>query len=219
MSDNLPLVLADATLQTLSMVSAAAMVSVLFGLPLGAFLATSAKDGLFPAPKANRLLGAIVDLTRSTPFIILAIAMIPLTRLITGTPMGTSAAIVPLTIAGTPFVAKSVESAIRDVDQGLVEVSRAMGATPLQIVLKILLPEAREAILLGFTASIVTLFGNAAIVGAVGGGGLGDLSIRFGYQNFTPEIMAAVVIVIIVTVQIVQIAGNRLARRNVKRKV
>ena len=208
MSDHLPFVLADATLQTLSMVSAAAMVSVLVGLPLGTFLATSSKDGLLPAPKANRLLGAIVDLTRSTPFIILAIAMIPLTRLITDTPVGTSAAIVPLIIAGTPFVAKSVESAIRDVDQGLVEASRAMGATPLQIVLKILLPEARQAILLGFTASIVTLFGNAAIVGAVGGGGLGELGIRFGYQNFTPEIMAAVVIVIIVTVQLIQIAGN-----------
>ncbi len=219
MSDNLPFVLADATLQTLYMVSAAAMVSVLVGLPLGAFLATSSKDGLFPAPNANRLLGTIVDLTRSTPFLILAIAMIPLTRLITGTPVGTSAAIVPLTIAGTPFVAKSVESAIRDVDQGLVDVSRAMGATPLQIVLKILLPEARQAILLGFTASIVTLFGNAAIVGAVGGGGLGELGMRFGYQNFTPEIMAAVLIVIIVTVQIIQIAGNRLARRAVKRRV
>ena len=219
MSDNLVFVLADATLQTLYMVSAAAMVSVLLGLPLGAFLATSSKDGLFPAPKANRLLGTIVDLTRSTPFIILAIAMIPLTRLITGTPVGTSAAIVPLTIAGTPFVARRVESAIRDVDQGLVEVSRAMGATPLQIVLKILLPEARQAILLGFTASIVTLFGNAAIVGAVGGGGLGELGIRFGYQNFTPEIMAAVVIVIIVMVQIIQIAGDWLARRAVKRRV
>ena len=135
----------------------------------------------------------IVDLTGSTPFIILAITIIPLTRLVTGTSAGTSAAIVPLAIVATSLVAKIVEGAIRDVDQGLIEASRAMGATPLQIALKVLLPEARQAILLGFTVSLVSLFGNAAIVGAVGGGGLGDLSIRFGYQHFTPEIMAAVI--------------------------
>jgi D-methionine transport system permease protein len=218
MPDNILFVLADATFQTLYMGAAAAAISALAGLPLGAFLATSSKDGLFPAPSLNRLLGTIVDLTRSTPFIILAIAIIPVTRLITGASAGTSAAIVPLAIAATSLLAKAVESAIRNVDRGLVEASRAMGATPLQIVLKVLLPEARQAILLGFTVSIVTLFGNAAIVGAVGGGGLGDLSIRFGYQRFTPEIMAAVVIVIIVLVQIIQLFGERLARRAVKRR-
>ena len=180
MAENLLFVLADATLQTLYMVAAAAVISAVVGLPLGAFLATSSKGGLFAAPRLNRLLEMIVHLTRSTPFIILAIAIIPLTRLITGTSAGTAAAIVPLSIAATSFVAKTVQSAIRDVDQGLVEASRAMGATPLQIVLKVLLPEARQAIVLGFKVGLVSLFGNAAIVGAVGGGGLGDLSIRFG---------------------------------------
>ncbi len=150
MPDNLLFVLADATLQTLYMVAAAAAISAVAGLPLGAFLATSARGGLFAAPRLNRLLEMIVDLTGSTPFIILAIAIIPLTRLITGTSAGTAAAIVPLAIVATSFVAKNVEGAIRDVDQGLVEASRAMGATPLQIILKVLLPEAREPIVLGF---------------------------------------------------------------------
>ena len=216
MPDNLLFVLADATLQTLYMVAAAAAISAVAGLPLGAFLATSSRGGLFAAPRLNRLLEMIVDLTGSTPFIILAIAIIPLTRLITGTSAGTSAAIVPLAIVATSFVAKTVEGAIRDVDQGLVEASRAMGATPRQIVLKVLLPEARQAIVLGFKVGLVSLFGNAAIVGAVGGGGLGDLSMRFGYQRFSPEIMAAVVIVLVVLVQIVQLFGDRLARSAAK---
>lgn len=216
MPENLLFVLADATLQTLYMVAVAAAISAVAGLPLGAFLATSSRGGLFAAPRLNRLLKMIVDLTGSTPFIILAIAIIPLTRLITGTSAGASAAIVPLAIVATSFVAKTIEGAIRDVDQGVVEASRAMGATPLQIVLKVLLPEARQAIVLGFKVGLVSLFGNAAIMGAVGGGGLGDLSIRFGYQHFSPEIMAAVVIVLIVLVQIIQLLGGRLAHRAAK---
>jgi D-methionine transport system permease protein len=219
MSDNLPLVLAEATLQTLYMVMAAGVISGGAGLPLGVFLATSSKAGLFAAPRLNRLLGIILNLAGSTPFIALAIAVIPLTRFITGVSTGASAALVPLAIAATSFVAKTVESAIRDVDQGLIEASRAMGATPLQIVLKVLLPEARQAILLGFTVSLVSLFGNAAIVGAVGGGGLGDLSMRFGYQSFSPVIMAAVVIVLVILVQIVHISGEWLARSAAKRRV
>ncbi len=217
MPENLLFVLADATLQTLYMVAAAAAISAVVGLPLGAFLAISSKGGLFTASRLNRLLKMIVGLTSSTPFIILAIAIIPLTRLITGTSAGTAAAIVPLAIVATSSVAKTVESAIRDVGQGLVEASRAMGATPRQIVLKVLLPEARRAIVVGFTISLVSLFGNAAIVGAVGGGGLGDLSIRFGYQRFSPEVMAAVVIVLVVLVQIVQLFGDRVARSAAKR--
>ena len=218
MSDHFLFVLADATLQTLYMVAAAALVSASAGLPLGAFMATSSNGGLFAAPSANRLLGMLVDLTGSTPFIILAIAMIPVTRFITGTAAGTSAAIVPLAVAATSSVANTVNNAIREVDQGLVEASRSMGATPSQIVLKVLFPEARQAILLGFTVSLVSLFGNAAILGAVGGGGLGELSMRFGYQHFTPEIMTAIVIVLVVLVQIIQLLGGRLARRAVKHR-
>ena len=219
MPDNVLFVFADATLQTLYMVAVAAAISAFVGLPLGVFLATSSKGGLFAAPRLNRLLEMIVDLTSSVPFIILAIAIIPITRLITGTSAGASAAIVPLAIVATSSVAKTVEGAIQDVDEGLIEASLAMGATPLQIVLKVLLPEARQAIVLGFTVSLVSLFGNAAILGAIGGGGLGDLSMQFGYQHFTPEIMTAVVIVLIVLVQIIQLLGSRFARAAAAKRV
>ncbi len=201
-----------ATLQTLYAVGAAAALSVLFGLPLGAFLATSAKGGLFEARRLNGVLEALVNAARSTPFLILAVALIPLTRLMTGTSMGETAAIVPLTIAAAPFVAKVVADAIRDVDEGIVEASRAMGATRTQIVVKVLLPEARPAILAGLTAACVSLLGNAAIVGAVGGGGIGDLGIRYGYQNFTPEVMGTIVAVLVVLVLALHAFGERLAR-------
>jgi D-methionine transport system permease protein len=202
-----------ATGQTLYMVGVAAFVGTLLGLPLGVFLATSRSGEIFPAPFANHAVGAVVNATRSTPFIILVVAIIPFTRLIAGTSIGTSAAIVPLTVAATPFIARIVESAIREVDPGLIEAARAMGASPLQIVRKVLLPEARPSIVLGLTLSVVSLIGYSAMVGAVGGGGLGDLGIRYGYQRFLPEVMAAVVVVLIVLVQSVQSAGDALARR------
>ena len=199
--------------QTLYMVGVSALIATVFGLPLGVFLATSERGEIFAAPVANRLLGAIVNATRSTPFIILVVAIIPFTRLVAGTSIGTSAAIVPLTIAATPFIGRIVESAVREVDPGLVEAARAMGATPLQIVRKVLLPEALPSIVLGLTLSVVSLIGYSAMVGAVGGGGLGDLGIRYGYQRFMPEVMAAVVVVLIVLVQSIQTLGDTLARR------
>jgi D-methionine transport system permease protein len=199
--------------QTLYMVGVSALTATAFGLPLGVFLATSERGEIFAAPVANRLLGAIVNATRSTPFIILVVAIIPFTRLVAGTSIGTSAAIVPLTIAATPFIGRIVESAVREVDPGLVEAARAMGATPLQIVHKVLLPEALPSIVLGLTLSVVSLIGYSAMVGAVGGGGLGDLGIRCGYQRFMPEVMAAVVVVLIVLVQSIQSIGDTLARR------
>ena len=199
--------------QTLYMVGVSALTATAFGLPLGVFLATSERGEIFAAPVANRLLGAIVNATRSTPFIILVVAIIPFTRLVAGTSIGTSAAIVPLTIAATPFIGRIVESAVREVDPGLVEAARAMGATPLQIVRKVLLPEALPSIVLGLTLSVVSLIGYSAMVGAVGGGGLGDLGIRYGYQRFMPEVMAAVVVVLIVLVQSIQTIGDTLARR------
>lgn len=204
-------------LQTLHMVAVSGLVGSLVGLPIGIFLATSGRNELFPAPALNRAVGLVVNAARSTPFIILVVAIIPLTRLLTGTSIGTSAAIVPLTIATVPFFARLVEAAIRDVDKGLIEAARAMGATPMQIVLKVLLAEARPAILLAFTMTIVSLIGYSAMVGAVGGGGLGDLGIRYGYQRFMPEVMLAVVVVLIVLVQLVQSAGDALARRFDKR--
>ncbi len=201
----------QATLDTLQMVAVAAGLGTVLGLPLGVFLATSKRGELFAAPLVNTLLGTLVNATRSTPFIILVVAIIPFTRLIAGTSIGTQAAIVPLTVAATPFIARLIEGAIREVDQGLVEAARSMGATPLQIVRKVLVPEALPAIALGLTLAF------SAMVGAVGGGGLGDLGIRYGYQRFMPEVMAAVVAVLIVLVQTVQTIGDHLARRLNKR--
>jgi D-methionine transport system permease protein len=202
-----------ATWQTLYMVGIAGLAGTLIGLPLGVFLATSRVGEILAAPAVNRVIGAVVNATRSTPFIILVVAIIPFTRLVVGTSIGTSAAIVPLTVAAAPFVARIIESALREVDPGLTEAARAMGATPLQIVRKVLLPEARPSIVLGLTLSAVSLISYSAMVGAVGGGGLGDLGIRYGYQRFMPEVMAAVVVLLIVFVQSVQSAGDALARR------
>jgi D-methionine transport system permease protein len=217
MSPEMFQLIANSTLDTLVMVGLSGLLGTLFGLPLGIFLATSRANELFAAPAANRILGLIVNATRSTPFIILVVAIVPLTRLIVGTSIGTRAAVVPLTIAAIPFIARVVEAAIREVDQGLVEAARAFGASPLQIVRKVLLPEALPALTLALTLTLVSLLGYSAMVGAVGGGGLGDLGIRYGYQRFMPEVMAAVVIVLIVLVQGVQTLGEVIARRLDKR--
>jgi D-methionine transport system permease protein len=217
MSPEIAWLIVRATGQTLHMVAVAAIIGSVLGIPLGVFLATSGKGELFAAPFANRILGAVVNATRSTPFIILVVAIIPFTRLVAGTSIGTTAAIVPLTIATVPFVARLVEASIREVDPGLVETARAMGATPLQIVWKVLLAEARPGITLALTLTLVSLIGYSAMVGAVGGGGLGDLGIRYGYQRFMPDVMAVVVVVLIVLVQAIQSAGDRLARRFDKR--
>ncbi|KGM31704.1 methionine ABC transporter permease [Inquilinus limosus] len=218
MSPQLFALLADAAWATLYMVAVSAAIGTLLGGPIGIWLATSGKGELFAAPAANRVAGLVVNATRSTPFIILVVAIIPFTRLIAGTSIGTTAAIVPLTIACVPFIARIIEAAVREVDQSLVEAAKAMGATPLQIVRKVLVPEAMPAIVLGLTLTVVSLIGYSAMVGAVGGGGLGDLGIRYGYQRFMPEMMAAVVVVLILFVQAVQMAGDRLARRVNKRQ-
>jgi D-methionine transport system permease protein len=217
MSPEILQLIASSTLDTLIMVGLSGLLGALFGLPLGVFLATSRAGELFSAPMTNRILGLIVNATRSTPFIILVVAIVPLTRLIVGTSIGTRAAVVPLTIAAIPFVGRVVEAAIREVDQGLVEAARAFGASPLQIVRKVLLPEALPALTLALTLTLVSLLGYSAMVGAVGGGGLGDLGIRYGYQRFMPEVMVAVVLVLIVLVQGVQSFGEAIARRLDKR--
>ena len=217
MSHQLFLLLAEATLDTLYMVALSGAIGTALGLPLGVWLATSGRGELLAAPLFNRIGGVLVNATRSTPFIILVVAIIPFTRLVAGTSIGTSAAIVPLTVAAVPFIARIVETAIREVDRGLVEAAEAMGATPYQIIAKVLVPEALPGILLGLTLAIVSLIGYSAMVGAVGGGGLGDLGIRYGYQRFMPEVMAAVVLLLIVLVQGIQSLGERLARRVNKR--
>jgi D-methionine transport system permease protein len=211
MSRDLINLIVEATGESLFMVSVAASLATLLGLPIGIFLATSRKGELFAAPSVKTVLGVIVNATRSTPFIILVVAIIPFTRLIAGTSIGSGAAIVPLTIAATPFIARLVEAAIREVDGGLIETASSFGASQLQIVFKVLIPEALPGLVLAL--AVVSLLGYSAMVGAVGGGGLGDLGIRYGYQRFMPEMMLAVVVVLIVLVQTVQTAGDYLARR------
>ncbi|WP_374636395.1 methionine ABC transporter permease [Paracoccus sp. (in: a-proteobacteria)] len=217
MSANLIPILWGSTLQTLYMVAMATLLGTLIGAPLGIFLATSRRGELLSAPVLNTVLGLIVNAARSTPFIILVVAIIPLTRLIAGTSIGTTAAIVPLTIASAPFIARLIETAIREVDAGLIEAARAMGAAPFQIVRKVLIPEAMPGIILGLTLAVVSLIGYSAMVGAVGGGGLGDLGIRYGYQRFMPEVMLAVVVILILLVQLVQSCGEWIAARFDKR--
>jgi len=212
MSTELLQLLLESFWETLGMVGAAAVIAALLGIPLGVLLVVTERGGLLPTVWLNRSLGTIVNATRSTPFIILLVALIPFTRLIVGTSIGTLAAIVPLSIAAIPFVGRLVENALREVDAGLIEAAQAMGATPLQIILKVLIPEALPSIIAGLTITIVSLIGYSAMAGAVGGGGLGDLGIRYGYQRFLPDVMAAVVLVLIALVQVIQFAGDRLAR-------
>ncbi|WP_353861857.1 methionine ABC transporter permease [Azospirillum formosense] len=208
-----------ALLDTLYMVAVSGLLGTALGLPLGVLLAVTGRGELLQNLAFNRIVGVLVNMTRSTPFIILVVAIIPFTRLIAGTSIGTAAAIVPLTVAAVPFIARIVEGAVREVDRGLIEAAQSMGATPFQIIRKVLLPEAMPAIALGLTLSVVSLIGYSAMVGAVGGGGLGDLGIRYGYQRFLPEVMLAVVIVLIVLVQIVQSTGDWIARRVNKRNL
>ena len=199
--------------ETIVMVGISGVVGALIGVPLGVFLRLTDAGGVLHNTAANRIVGGIVNAVRSTPFIILLVAIIPLTRFITGSSIGTAAAVVPLTIAAAPFVARLVETALREVDHGLIEAAQAMGATTGQIVWKVLLPEALPGIVAGLTITFVSLTGYSAMAGAIGGGGLGDLGIRYGYQRFLPEVMLAVVAVLILFVQVVQSGGDWLVRR------
>ncbi len=199
--------------ETIVMVGISGVVGALLGIPLGVYLRLSDEGGVLQNRVANTFVGGIVNAVRSTPFIILLVAIIPMTRFITGSSIGTAAAVVPLTIAAAPFVARLVEASLREVDNGLIEAALAMGATTRQIVLKVLLPEALPGIVAGLTITFVSLTGYSAMAGAIGGGGLGDLGIRYGYQRFLPEIMLAVVLVLILFVQAVQSLGDWAVRK------
>ena len=202
----------DGTVDTLYMVGISTVFTLIAGLPLGILLVITDENGLMPARIFNQILGAVVNAARSLPFIILLVVVIPLTRFITGTTIGATAAIVPLTIAAIPFFARIAESGLRDVDKGLVEAALAMGCTPLQIVYKVLIPESLSSLILGLTITIISLISYSAMAGAIGGGGLGDLAIRYGYQRFETEVMVATVILLIVLVQGIQIFGNYVAK-------
>ena len=205
--------LVEGVRDTIIMTAVATLLAYVIGLPVGVLLITSAKKGIRPNATLNTVLGWIVNIVRSVPFIILLVAIIPLTRLIVGTSLGVPGAIVPLVITAAPFVARLVETALREVDNGLVEAAQSMGATTGQIVWKVLLPEALPGIVAGLTISFVSLTGYSAMAGAIGGGGLGDLGIRYGYQRFLPDIMLAVVVILIFFVQAIQSLGDWAVRR------
>ena len=211
-ADMIPL-LSKALGETVYMVAVSMVIASVIGVPLGVLLHTTGKGQILAAPAFNRVLGSIVNAIRSIPFIILMVAIIPLTRAIVGSAIGTTAAMVPLVIASIPFIGRQVETSLKEVPYGLIEAAQSMGATPIQIIWKVLLPESLASITAQLTTVIISLVGESAMAGAIGGGGLGDLAIRYGYQRFRPEVMIATVVILIVLVQLVQFIGNTLARK------
>lgn len=215
-ADMIPL-LAKALGETIYMVVVSMIISTIIGVPLGLILHTTGKGQILESPALNRGIGAIVNAVRSIPFIILLVAIIPFTRLLVGTAIGTTAAMVPLVIAAIPFIGRQVETSLKEVPFGLIEAAESMGASPRDIILRVLLPEAMPSIVAQLTTVIISLVGESAMAGAVGGGGLGDLAIRYGYQRFRPEVMIATVIILIILVQAVQFLGGQLVKKLDKR--
>ena len=202
-----------ATWQTIYMVLVSGAIAVIGGVPLGVMLFTTQKNNILQNTLFNRGIGFVTNVIRAIPFIILLVAIIPFTRLIVGTSIGTAAAIVPLSICAIPFVGRIVESALLEVATGLTEAGLAMGANPWQVIRKILLPEALPAIINGITLALITLVGYSAMAGAVGGGGLGSVAINYGYQRFDPKIMLITVVILIIIVYLIQIIGDYVAKR------
>ncbi|MGE8532427.1 MAG: methionine ABC transporter permease [Acinetobacter guillouiae] len=219
MHDQLIDLLLTGTIDTLLMVGVSAIVAFLIGLPLAVILVNTSEQGIYPSKKINHALGTVINITRSVPFLILMVALIPLTRWIVGTSYGVWAAVVPLTLAATPFFARIAEVSLREVDQGLIEAAQAMGCNRKQIVWHVLLPEALPGIVAGFTVTIVTMINSSAIAGAIGAGGLGDIAYRYGYQRFDMQMMFAVIVVLVALVMIVQAFGDSLASQLDKRKI
>jgi D-methionine transport system permease protein len=219
MHDQLIDLLITGTIDTLLMVGVSAFFALLIGLPMAVILVNTSEHGIYPSKSINQSLGWIVNITRSIPFLILMVALIPLTRLIVGTSYGVWAAVVPLTLAATPFFARIAEVSLREVDQGLIEAAQAMGCNRKQIVWHVLLPEALPGIVAGFTVTLVTMINSSAIAGAIGAGGLGDIAYRYGYQRFDMQIMLAVIVVLIVLVMLIQTTGDTLSNQLDKRKI
>lgn len=204
--------------ETLLMVFCSTLFGYLFGLPLGVALYVSDKDGIKPNKTLYRVLDIIVNIGRSIPFIILLILIIPFTRLLVGKSYGTAATIVPLTVSAIPFIGRMVESSLKEVDKGVIEAAQAMGASNFEIITKVLLSEARPSLINGATICLGTIVGYSAMAGAVGGGGLGDIAIRYGYYRYQTDIMIVTVVIIVLLVQLFQYAGNKISSRLDKRK-
>ena len=203
----------DAFFESLIMVGTSGFFAFIAGIPLAVVLVITGVGGIYEMPRLNRVLGSVINGFRSTPFIILLVALIPFTRLIVGTSIGIWAAVVPLSIAATPFFARIAEVSLREVDHGLIEAAQAMGASRWQIIVHVLLPEALPGIIRGFTITLVSMIGSSAMAGAVGAGGLGDLAMRYGYQRFDTTVMVSVIAVLIVIVTVVQSTGDLIASR------
>ncbi len=215
--DKILALLIPAFMETLYMVFFATIFSVVMGLPLGLLAVITGRGHIMEMPRVNKVLDILINIFRSFPFIILMILVLPLSRVIVGTTIGSTASIVPLSISAAPFVARIVEGAVKEVDRGLLEASKSLGASKREIILKVLLPEAMPSLIHGLIITVISLVGYSAMAGAIGGGGLGDLAIRYGYQRFRVDIMIASVVSIILMVQGIQFTGNKLVY-NINRK-
>ena len=205
--------LLEGTFDTFYMVFLATAISMIFGVPLGVILLITSKGYFYENTYFYNVLGTIVNALRSIPFIILMVAIIPLTKFLVGTSIGTTAAIVPLTVSTIPFLARLVETSLRTVPYGLVEAAQSMGTSPFKIIKKVLLPEALPELIQNFTLTVIVIIGCSAMAGTIGGGGLGDIAIRYGYQRFQVEIMIATVIILILMVQLTQVLGDYLTKK------
>ncbi len=211
----------EATRQTIVMVFLSTIFSMILGFPIGVLLHVTGSEehgGIIPHPVFCNIISRIVNILRSFPFLILMIVLMPLSRLIIGTSIGTMATVIPLSIAAAPFVARVIESALKEVDPGVVQAAKAMGSSNWQIIYKVLIPEALPSLVSGVTLTIINLIGYSAMAGAIGGGGLGDLAIRYGYQRFRPSYMVAAVVIIIVMVELIQFVGDRISSRLIAKR-
>ncbi len=208
----------QSSLQTLEMVFFSTLFSLVLGFPVGVLLYITNPAGISARPVLNQILSRIVNVLRSFPFIILMIVLFPLSRLMLGTSIGTEATIIPLSIAAAPFVARVIETALSEVDIGMIQAARAMGSTNWQIIYKVVIPEAFPSVISGITLTIINLIGYSAMAGTIGGGGLGDLAIRYGYQRFRTDVMVAAVVVILVLVELIQFIGTALVNKILSRR-
>lgn len=211
------MMLVEETGKTLYMTLTSTVLAYVIGLPMGIFLVITAKDGLRPNAAVYKILDVVVNVVRSIPFLILLMLLIPFTRFVVGKSYGATATIVPLTMAAAPFIARLVESSILEVDRGVIEAAQSMGAGTGTIVWKVLLAEARTSLIMGATIALGTILGYSAMAGAVGGGGLGDVAIRYGYFRYQADIMIVTVVLLVILVQILQFAGTKLSKKMDKR--
>lgn len=204
-------------LESLYMVIISSAVAYLIGIPMGILLVTTDRDGITPRPTINSVLGIIVNLIRSVPFIILLITVMPFTDLVVGTTLGPTAVIPPLIIASAPYIARLVESSLKEVDQGVIEAAQSMGASPMQIIIKVMIPEAMPSLMIGAAIAVTTILSYSAMAGFVGGRGLGDIAIRYGYYRYETDIMLVTVVILVIIVQVIQEIGTRVSRSSDKR--